>query len=463
MNHRVGLGVFGTFGEPFGYQQVFFLQATFSSSLDLNANAIVVYPGSELYAVKREVVNGAPAVCCCLYTYAKEAASNRGGTFIGSCVVLNNSHLKGEAIYNLLHELHTDLTNNPKNIVDDTIQVPKAEQLIVTEPASFAAIQTKITSVPPAAGGHVPIDARRKFLILPSVANQPSKHYVTTFFEDALTYFSDTDTLYFTTNQQIAGYVTEKGLISIADWEAFQQYKIQKQQEDEASRKLQVQRRQEKPPQGKVQNLSVKIPDLYEVWAEGKPDKDTFKKMVANHNQLLQEYLQVKENQKHTLLSSNSNKTHSPKKHSSFRIKKKHLLFTIIVLFVLLVVTSCLLLFRTINPTGEVATAQTQIPVVDSLVSKETEVDTLSPLPNIELSKSEIDRLVSEKIKNKSLRGVVDIVFRKNPLTVAEVYSWQKKEYASYLLLKNKECFAKDTTDYVCTCDTLLHLPAYKK
>ena len=466
MNHRVGLGAFGTFGEPFGYQQVFFLDAVFSSSLDLNANAIEVYPGAELYAVKREIVNGSTTVCCCLYTYAKELNTNRGGTFIGSCIVLSNSYLKGDAIYSLLRELHTDLLSNPKNIVDNALQVQKAGQLVVTEPAGFAAMQAKATTAAPA-GNNAPVDTSKKFLIQAPSTSPATEPSVARFFEDAITYFTDTDTLYFTTHKQVIAYVAEKGLIPLADWEAFQHYKSQKQQQEkEAKQKAEVLRKKEKPQQGKISAPVAKTFGLYELWTEGKPDKDAFKKMVDNHNALLKEYLQIKEHREYSSVAIQNSTAYGHKSnHSSFRIRKKHLAVTVIVLFILLVTTSCLLLFRTAGSAKEMVAAPASTPIADSTVPQQNSNHTepLSPLPNTELAKSEVAKLAKEKLKGKNLRNIIDAIFLKNPVAVAAVYSWQKKEYADFLLRQNKACFAEDSAGYSFICDTLLHIPAFKK
>jgi hypothetical protein len=463
MNHRVGLGAFGTFGEPFGYQQVFFLNAVFGSSLDLNANAIEVCPGAELYAVKREAANGTTAACCCLYTYAKEPASNRGGTFVGCCVVLNNSRLKGEAIYKLLRELHTDLVGNPKNLVDNTLQVQKAEQLVVTEPASFAAIAATATAISTTIN-KVPVDERKKFLIQPPTAPFSDKH-IANFFEDAVTYFTDTDTMYFTDDERITQYVAEKGLIPLADWQAFQNYKVRQQEEKAAARKAEMAKKGEKPPPAKNAAPPVKIPALYDEWTEVKPDKESFRRMTANHNALLKEYLELKQLRQSLPLSNGTTSRQANSTRSSFRIKKKYLLFTIIVLLALLLTTSGLLLFRTPAAVQETAVALPSSLVEESSVpEKQTgPVDSLSPMPNTELVKSDVGKLAKEKIKGKGLRQVVDAIFLKNPAGVAESYSWQKKEYAELLVQKNAACFRKDSGDYTCTCDTLLHIPAFKK
>ena len=48
MKDLIGFGVFGTFGEPYGFQQLFYFTNTFNQSLDLNTNAIELYPNIEL-------------------------------------------------------------------------------------------------------------------------------------------------------------------------------------------------------------------------------------------------------------------------------------------------------------------------------------------------------------------------------------------------------------------------------
>lgn len=471
MNEQIGLGAFGTFGEPFGYQQVFFFTTALHGTLDLNTNAIEIYPGSELYAVKREMADGVSSVCYCLYSYAKEPNSNRGGTFIGTCVVVNNGYLKGEAIYSLLKELHTDVVSNPKNIVDHTLQVQKAAQLVVTEPASFNRIKTTISSINAAKA--VPIDTQSKFLIQ-APADRDRINPVVAFFDTATIYFTHTDTLYFTADERIVAYATEKGIIPVVKWDTFQDYKKQIiQQHKEAAKKAEVIKKEER---NQLASKNVKIPvkstinksapsfGLLEPWTnvDGSMSKEAFYQMVQNHNNLLTEYLKLSQQQVATLPVAGTNSSHSSETRIKPRplIKRKHLMLTIIVLFVLLIATSILLLIR---PASN-ETVVTNTPIADSVAVQSTIVPpSLSPASNTELVKADVVKLVKDSIKGKKLAVIVDLLFIRNPRNIGEVYVGQKEAYAASLLHINENCFTKDSTESVCRCDTLNHIPAFKK
>jgi hypothetical protein len=137
MKNLLGLGVFGTFGKPYGFQQYFYFDTDFNQTLDLNTNAIEIFPSTELFSVKREIHNGLTSICISKYSYANEINSNRGGTFIGSCILLNEAYTNSENIYLLLTELHNDLILSEKNLINSVLQVQQATQLEVKEPIQF--------------------------------------------------------------------------------------------------------------------------------------------------------------------------------------------------------------------------------------------------------------------------------------------------------------------------------------
>ena len=141
MNNLLGLGVFGTFGQPYGFQQAFSFDVEFSKSLDLDNEEIALFPGTELYSVKREFVNGVYSIAFCLYAHAREMNANRNGTFIGSAIVLQQVYVDPNTIYKLLRELHDDIVNNAQNLSNNTIQVRQAVNLNVKEPAQFQTVK----------------------------------------------------------------------------------------------------------------------------------------------------------------------------------------------------------------------------------------------------------------------------------------------------------------------------------
>ena len=230
MNSLVGLGVFGTFGQPFGFQQTFYLGVDFNESLDLDENAIEVYPGNELYAVKRELVNGVYSVSFCIYSYVKELYSDRIGTFIGTCIVLQDGYAEADYIYRLLREVHNDTVNNTQNVESNTIKVQQAQNLIVREPADFIAVKANAIPVSKTPFYSTFVDPHKKILVRPDNSNSSAESKVTAFFDESLKYFTDADTMYFTFDEDVTAYAQKQGYIKIISWDEMIAQKTRQQQ-----------------------------------------------------------------------------------------------------------------------------------------------------------------------------------------------------------------------------------------
>ena len=222
MENLLGLGVFGTFGQPHGYQQAFNFDVEFSKSLDLDHEEISLFPGAELYSVKREFVNGVYSIAFCLYSYAREMNANRNGTFIGSTIVLQQVYVDPNTIYKLLRELHDDIINNAQNLSNNTIQVRQAVNLNVKEPAQFQTVKFNTKTIENTPYYSTKVNPQKKFFIHPgSVDNTPQ---VVRFFDEALKSYKDAETLYFSFSDKIFHYVNKKGAIKVIEWEDFTSY-----------------------------------------------------------------------------------------------------------------------------------------------------------------------------------------------------------------------------------------------
>jgi cytoskeletal protein RodZ len=232
MNSLIGLGVLGTFGQPFGYQQTFYLGAGFTDSLDLDENAIEIYPGHELYAVRKELVEGVYTIGFCIYSHVKELYSDRTGTFIGTCIVLQDGYADAEYIYKILRELHDDTISNTQNIEDDTIKVQQAQHLIVREPVDFPAVRANVIPISKTPFYSTHVDEGKKYLVEADHSDKrPLDEKVTAFFDESLKYYTDASSMYFTFDNDVAAYVAKKDLIDSLDWSEFANYKSRHQQQ----------------------------------------------------------------------------------------------------------------------------------------------------------------------------------------------------------------------------------------
>lgn len=223
-NPLIGIGVFGTFGKPYGFEQCFYYDVVFNKTLDLNSNAIKIYPHTELFSVKREVRNGMFAICFSIYTYAKELDSNRGGTFIGSSIVLNDAYVVSGDVYKLLRELHDNTICNKKNILDDVIQVNQATQLLVRPLSDLGRVRSKIQNIKSTNFYNFNVNINKQIFVF-SQNKSLIEIQIVDFFENSLKYYTDTDTLYFTIHKEILEYVEEKKLLKVISWEEFFLYR----------------------------------------------------------------------------------------------------------------------------------------------------------------------------------------------------------------------------------------------
>jgi len=223
MANMLGLGVFGTFGQPYGFQQAFNADCQFIRSLDLDTSEIDMFPGTELFAVRREVVKGVYSVAFCMYTFIREMNANRNTTYLGSCIVLQGVYVEAEKIYKLLRELHTDLIENIQNVNNNTIQVRQAVNLVVREPAQFQSIKFSARSIDDTPYYTTGINAGKRYFI--STEHIESSGQVVTFFDEALKNYNDSDSLYFTFSEKIINAVNKKSTLSILNWDQFIEHK----------------------------------------------------------------------------------------------------------------------------------------------------------------------------------------------------------------------------------------------
>lgn len=231
MNNQIGLGIFGTFGEPHGFQQVFYYGAQFRGSLDLNDNAIEFYPGADLYAVRREIVDGVHSICVCIYSYAQELNTTRMGTFLGSCMVLQDGFTEAEYVYKVLHSMHDDLMSNPDNVEDQVIKVEQGSDIIIREPAEFVAAQANLIPLNRTPFFSAYVDEDKKYLVVPSWhAFGNSEKEVIDFIDEALKHYSDTGTVYFSFDKNVYEFVRSAGIIPVLEWDDFIDRKAQMQQ-----------------------------------------------------------------------------------------------------------------------------------------------------------------------------------------------------------------------------------------
>ncbi len=473
MNNLLGLGVFGTFGKPYGFQQIFYVgteyyfDKVFNSTLDLNTNAIEVFPSTELYAVKREISNGIHSICICKYSYANEINSNRGGTFIGSCILLNETILDASVIYAFLEELHHDVVSSEKNIINSTLQVNEAIQLHVNEPTNFDKAKSQLNFLKGTDFYSTTVNKAKKFLIAPKT-NEDKATQVKTFIENSIKYFNDVDTLYFTFDEKAISYVNQKALLKSFDWQKFIDRKEEVIKEREEKKKIEEQQRREL--ERNKQNKNINSNDgKFRSWEYKKQtwDKNEVKRRVDEYNRLLDYCFELDSQKSPQVRQITQNLYHSQRQHTNreetFFEQNKTTVFLVINLLFIAFVSIYLLFFN--EPEIRYYSKPSE-DVIEHSEPKETKTEKLEsldlqPTPNSELNANDRKRVEKIGIKGKSGKDIIQTIFQQNPTDIKSHYANQVNQYLEYLISKNPDCFTKDSD--ICNCDSLILIPSYKK
>lgn len=441
MKNLLGLGVFGTFGKPYGFQQYFYFDTDFNQTLDLNTNAIAIFPSTELFSVKREIHNGLNSICISKYSYANELNSNRGGTFIGSCILLNEAYTNSENIYLLLTELHNDLISSEKNLINSVLQVQQATQLEVKEPIQFDNVKSQLIYLKETDYYSTRVDQSKKFLIVPK-SNEDKPTQVKTFIEIAIKYFNDVDTLYFTFDEKVVRYVNQKGLLKAINWPSFlDQKEVVIKERAEAKRSQE--RRLGKFESNNQSKKSNSNHGSFTHWDYKKQrwDENEVKKRVDEYNRLF-EYCSELQNQKtNTPRQESSQQPHFERQSYAepggiFKVNKFLFSFILNILFILF------------------------IGIYFGFFNEQTETKELKPTPNSELSINDRKKVEKIGIKGRSGKEIIQTIFQQNPTDIKAHYSDQMNQYLEYLRSKNPDCFTKES-DY-CKCDSLVFIPSFK-
>ena len=441
MKNLLGLGVFGTFGKPYGFQQYFYFDTDFNQTLDLNTNAIEIFPSTELFSVKREIHNGLNSICISKYSHANEINSNRGGTFIGSCILLNEAYTNSENIYLLLTELHNDLISSEKNLINSVLQVQQATQLEVKEPIQFDNVKTQLIFLKETDYYSTTVNQSKKFLIVPK-SNEDKPTQVKTFIETAIKYFNDVDTLYFTFDEKVVRYVNQKGLLKSINWSSFLNQKEAVIKERAEAKRSQEGRlgKFESNNQNRKSNSSH---GSFTQWDYKKQrwDENEVKNRVDEYNRLF-EYCSELQNQKtNTPRQESSQQPHFERQSYSepggiFKVNKFLFSFILNILFILF------------------------IGIYFGFFNEQTETKELKPTPNSELSINDRKKVEKIGIKGRSGKDIIQTIFQQNPTDIKAHYSGQINQYLEYLRSKNPDCFTKES-DY-CKCDSLVFIPSFK-
>lgn len=210
MANSINLIAFGTFGNPNGFKQTFFVGnkelAKSIKSFDLNTNAIKLFVNSKVYSIRKEYVNSLNAISYSIYTYAKEQNSDRSGTFIGSSVLYTNKIAKENITLSLLNEFHHQIAT--KNVSDDIISVNHSDKFSVVKPKDFDKIEFHLREIDDLNFKQT----TNNYLVVFCNVNE---NKLINLFENSLDLLNVYDTIYFTDSQEVAEFVYQKGIFKL--------------------------------------------------------------------------------------------------------------------------------------------------------------------------------------------------------------------------------------------------------
>jgi len=275
MNNRVGLGVFGTFGEPYGFQQLFYHDVNFSGSLDLDDTAIEFYPGAKLLSVKRELVDGVYTICFCMYSYVRELNTERFGTFLGTCIVLQDGYAEADYIYQALRALHDYVMENTGNVENSILVAPEAKDVVLKEPEEFIALKANVIPISKTPFFSSTVLAHKQHLITPNPLSEDSKDaQLVNFFEKALKEYTDTAALYFSFDRNVYDFVTKAAILDIIDWDEFIEHKSAIPEKAVVRTKKGIQRIHHTIPENNMAAITPSQPDNKNENTTGHTDPD---------------------------------------------------------------------------------------------------------------------------------------------------------------------------------------------
>lgn len=213
---------FGTFGNPNGFKQTFFIDDQNPSDLnlsksintfDLNTNAIKLFPSATIYSIRKESTNGLNLLSYSSYSFAKEQNSERSGTFIGSSILFKNKISDENIIVSILNEFQEQLLN--KNVRNDVIMVNHSDSLTVSKPRDLDKVEYNLREI---TGINFNKFSNRNLVVYSNTA--PSK--LSSLFLKSMDLLNVYDTIFFTQSHEVAEFVGQKGIFKLAQLNDFE-------------------------------------------------------------------------------------------------------------------------------------------------------------------------------------------------------------------------------------------------
>lgn len=217
MDNTYFFSAFGTFGNPNGFRQSFFLGGNHNiakeiRTFDLKTDAIKLFPQSHIYSIRKDYAGGCNLISYSVYTFAKEQNSDRGGTFIGSSLLFVNKIASEGLIIGALNDFQNILEKN--NLSEGIITVNHSDQFSIQKPEDFDKIGFNVREVDE-------LDFTRSHHNYLVVYCETNAVQLQIFFNKAIDLLNVYDTIYFTQSHEIGEFVKQKGIFKIVDADGF--------------------------------------------------------------------------------------------------------------------------------------------------------------------------------------------------------------------------------------------------
>ena len=525
MTHSINLIAFGTFGNPNGFKQTFFIGnqsfAKHVKTFDLNTNAIKLFSNSKVYAIRKEQASGFNSVSYSLYTYAKEQNSERSGTFIGSSILYTNKIAKEEITLTQLNEFHNQLIN--LNVSNDTISVIHSKNFSVVLPKDFDTIESNLREIQNLNFTQF----SDKFLL---VFCNIKENSLNIFFEKSIDLLNVYDTIYFTDSKEVVEFVHQKGIFKViqnaGDKREFEReinnlFEERKRKRDNSISEFEKELQRIKDDKNiNIQEFQSKLNEYKEIHQENfrkledsnrdihkiahfyddflaktyvlinqlKNDNRKIDEVKQSHNENKFQFINSLDELKKTptyitsiskpKAKSNLNASHPQQNSENFSSQKNNIksnsvasnninIYKIATLILTLLLFAALVYIIFFKASLELESIQNQEQAQSSeqekfpIPNKINNQQDLTPPPNAYLTEKEYRILAKKLPYNTRIESIVNIIFDRNPIMIKSNYTGQESVYAKRLLELNKKCFEEKEGSNIFTNDTIRVIPTY--
>lgn len=518
-NSNYYIFAFATFGHPNDFRQSPFLFSNEEVAKKIKvfdlSNGIKVFPSSKIYSIRKESAGDTKLISYSIYTYAQEQTSKRDGTFIGSSIVLENKLTDEGSLIHSLNEFHKKLIE--KNLNNSVLKVVHSND--------FSHDKTFIDNLklnPPTIDIHnLDFSASNKNLVI-YCETTPDK--LEKYFRAAVDVLNKYDTIYFTDNQDVAQFVSQKGIYKVGNISNFEQ-EIAKLEEERNQKKQQIISALENELQKIRDDRANTISEYNKTIDEGlriikeneealrttksnlelteriyqhffketqdlvhqfkvESNQDRIRYTLNQHKRTLIEainqlripkYNKISNKQYKSSLTSEEQKSRETiqydnqdhQKKSNAKYRNAQLKAIVLILTTALIFTWVYVIFLTPKSETTITYKQESRATPDTsktpIKGNDKKTAKLDPEPNSALN--EKDRyVVKSALKiGMTIEEITEIIFDKNPSDIKAHYKGKEKEYAEYLYSKNTSCFNNTEKSTRLINDSLEVIPSFKK